>query len=750
MALCLFRQLLVFYFSVSAAFASNSSLLRRQGVDTSPTISPLSIYVGHDESVSSPIQNVSPFDQISLGDATFIVFYLPADTDNNNLNDNAINDLALALINILVREDKIISFAQIPGLDKSPAFDHQYISLGHGEPSVPVSSSARCKLLYNRFIMLLEFDSTTGYYNDFGEGLISDYSLFFSSSPNETLACVAFIRSGEGWSYGEADVSRHSELLCDGSPLWDLTVKSWSTPTDDSIRAFIQGGDDSDTHEATPDGVWWSGLSEGESFTKALGIQLLGVGNFDCNLENPCKQNLVCTDVGSRTALLLQKTVLPSLWGYIVIASVLNINQQLNNVWVALGAAAASTALDNFNIDDFYPTPDTDPGIGSILAGLGPILGLFSGIEPFGPAIGAGGNVLSAFSSYLSESISQSKDPDLAQKLFAPRAKAIYRQFGTALDKASLFIFNGSIVPSEPAFNITDMMSNGTWVDSMTALTPVSDLELNINIEITSRSINELWNTFPNNKRWVLYVNLNDINTNASCVADMTGPPDSKYCADEGVYYTYNFIPKDGQHQGVVGYPWGGQKLSEVGLNLTWVTEASARSYRLAKQTGTDPFNFSYPLSNATLLTQALYPEGCQDFDICAGRYAGSWTLPVCDASDWGKPWNFNYNNSDFGKPRGDSLSDQTWDGGPGGSETAAWAKAAGMADPNFDTYYDKCSIALTSDFQWPSEISSVDLGFGDLIQKPKKRKVRGWIVSLAKKVRRAFSHASSFAQGHG
>ena len=65
---------------------------------------------------------------------------------------------------------------------------------------------------------------------------------------------------------------------------------------------------------------------------------------------------------------------------------------------------------------------------------------------------------------------------------------------------------------------------------------------------------------------WVTFVDLE--NDTLKCQLDMTGPQDSKYCADGGVYYTYNFIER-GDHKGTVGYPWGAQKLSLLDLNLT-------------------------------------------------------------------------------------------------------------------------------------------------------------------------------------
>ena len=70
--------------------------------------------------------------------------------------------------------------------------------------------------------------------------------------------------------------------------------------------------------------------------------------------------------------------------------------------------------------------------------------------------------------------------------------------------------------------------------------------------------------------------------------ADKTGPPDSKYCDDGGVYYTYSFIedtkPTKG---GDVGWPWGADQLEpkanislKVGNNLiTFATQYATHRY---------------------------------------------------------------------------------------------------------------------------------------------------------------------------
>ena len=132
------------------------------------------------------------------------------------------------------------------------------------------------------------------------------------------------------------------------------------------------------------------------------------------------------------------------------------------------------------------------------------------------------------------------------------------------------------------------------------------------------------------------------------------------------------------------------------------------------------------------------------------GRLPGSWTLPVCDISGYGKGWNLNYE-----QPQPQSRVDLSFPGasstenlphppcmcgmssllisllltsvskpnnfpGPNGVETEGWAKAAGML--RFDTFYDRCQrVLLHGDFQWPVGVDSVSYGFGDPIIRPKR-----------------------------
>ena len=74
------------------------------------------------------------------------------------------------------------------------------------------------------------------------------------------------------------------------------------------------------------------------------------------------------------------------------------------------------------------------------------------------------------------------------------------------------------------------------------------------------------------------------------------------------------------------------------------MTKASARSFRLMRSLGGDPFNFTQINGTATFLKETLTgTSSVNDLSSAAGQYPGSWTLPVCDMSGYGSSWNFDY-----------------------------------------------------------------------------------------------------------
>ncbi|KAL8787516.1 MAG: hypothetical protein Q9213_002174 [Squamulea squamosa] len=388
-------------------------------------------------------------------------------------------------------------------------------------------------------------------------------------------------------------------------------------------------------------------------------------------------------------------TAAPRKWSYILTATT---DQQLSNQYIAIKGALGVLGLDIFLVGDFFPKADAQFNIVNALTGLGTILSVVSGFVPFiGPGIAAIGAILPTIGTFLSDSAAAKEDPLVSQKEFAPRVRKLYNNYVSALDDAATSLFTGKSVQTDnSSFNIADMMSQGAWVNS-SALTRLTGIENNLTIEILSRSVNALWKTPPSNKIWVLYVQLDDdLNSNSSCV----NGPDSGY----------------------VDYPWGGDLLEQkLGVKLSWVTEASAKSYRLAKANGTiNPFNVTGQIGTQTFLSEAVRDNGTNILLVNqAGRYPGSWTLPVCNASRWGTAWNWDYTSydykhaDDFALVSADYRTSQRQQTHPpclygeNGSETAAWAIAAGLQD--FDTFHERCKNALRrKSFQWPAGVNEV------------------------------------------
>ena len=343
-----------------------------------------------------------------------------------------------------------------------------------------------------------------------------------------------------------------------------VSLDEWNyLNVDSNLQTFVSGGLDSC-------GVYWPGQAAGESFAQALGGSLTRIVDFDCSLESPCKYELDCRTIGSYSASMLGQQVLGVQWGLPALISLQIINQQLNNQYIAIKGALGILALDTFSISDFFPSPDGRFNIVNALTGLGTILSVVSGFVPtIGPGIAATGAILPAVGTFLGNAAASSGDPEVGQKEFAPRVRDLYSNYIDELDKAGTELFKGGAInTTNGAFNITDMMANGAWANA-SALTKLPALEKNLTIEILSRSIDALWKTPTSNKMWILFVDLADDLLKSKCLADSSGPGDSKYCDNGGVYYAYNFI-EDGDLSGYVDYPWGGQLLqSKLNINLT-------------------------------------------------------------------------------------------------------------------------------------------------------------------------------------
>ena len=74
------------------------------------------------------------------------------------------------------------------------------------------------------------------------------------------------------------------------------------------------------------------------------------------------------------------------------------------------------------------------------------------------------------------------------------------------------------------------------------------------------------------------------------------------------------------------------------------MTEGSAATYRLASNASynLDRFNFDAKATANAFLLDAINNNAETSLRDRPGRYAGSWTIPVCNTSTWGNRWNYN------------------------------------------------------------------------------------------------------------
>ncbi|KAL8925035.1 MAG: hypothetical protein Q9208_003719 [Pyrenodesmia sp. 3 TL-2023] len=415
-----------------------------------------------------------------------------------------------------------------------------------------------------------------------------------------------------------------------GSEAWQPTQKNWQIQNiDEKLQVALQGGVDRF-------GRYWENRKKNETFAETVVRQFWNINGNTRTIRNPCEPVLDCTKMGSYTAISLGESNKPLglPWVLLVSSAVKNINRQLRNQYDELKDAIESLALDTFSIDDFFPKKSQDFALQNSLAGIGGLFSILGGFVPIaGPAIAAAGTIASGVGTFMANSLAASSDPLEAQKVFSQKVLDIYNGSLHAMEDLAEKLFAGEAIPGPGPgnFTILDMMRDDAWVDPKT-LSKVSDLNGKLKKEALSRSIDSLWKTRPSNK--ISYENAAD---RLVSYTDTTGPPDSKYCADGGVYYTYNFIEQSNRGGGI-SWLWGADKLEpKAGISLKWVTEASAKSYRLMKEIHQDPFNFNHTLGTAAYLAKAFTAgENNTDPSALVGRSPGSWTLPVCDASTWG------------------------------------------------------------------------------------------------------------------
>ena len=373
---------------------------------------------------------------------------------------------------------------------------------------------------------------------------------------------LAFANSSVTCYFDRLSLSKFSQptaAVCTGyRPLASAPLDWYAFGVDANLQIFLAGGIDNQ-------GIPWTGLQT-RTLSTTIGAEMLNKEGYSCSLENPCTTQIGCERIGSYSFLPFGQPVLNLAWVYLVVEAFQNINQQLSNQYKAIDVSAIDSALATFNIDDFYPQPKPPSGLLDALIGLGTIFSIAGGFVPvFGAGLSAVGAILPAVSSFLGNSITASVDPITVQESFAPLVEQVISDLVGALDSAASKLLDGDSING---VTIIDMMKGGYWVDN-TSLEPLSDITNQMTIEILSRSIDSLWKIPTHNKMWVLFTDLGDgNNSTAKCNNDKSGPPDSKYCADGGVYYTYNFI-ENGHLSGYLGYPWGATKLSDFNITIS-------------------------------------------------------------------------------------------------------------------------------------------------------------------------------------
>ena len=417
-------------------------------------------------------------------------------------------------------------------------------------PSGPCSSREWCKPFYDIFFEIVGLGNSDDpnwgrdYVEPFLDNLYQNYQN--KAAANPFFSCAIYLYPAGNFAYDVQGCDSDLSTLTDSSPWIASHVPR-------QLEIFKNGGVDW-YH------VRWPGLRPNETLVHALGRQMVGITNLQCDLQKPCSLQLDCRNVGSRSALGPGGKVLRSRWGYFALLSIVNLNQQMANHYNALDSAAIRAILEAFNIGDFYPQPNPTLNLFNRLQNLATFFSIASGLIPdAGTPLGLGSTVISAISNFYSKRLA-TYDPTLGQRLFAPQVKAIYEALVGAVYEASYEIFNDRAIGE---VDLISLIGDGRWTNT-SILQPLPFIVEQCKNEILSQSLDGLWKTPTNNKMWVLYVNLTGVDHD--CASDRSGPQVFKFCADDGVYYAYNFVEK-GNYKGVVDFPWGGRKLkSQLGL----------------------------------------------------------------------------------------------------------------------------------------------------------------------------------------
>ena len=431
------------------------------------------------------------------------------------------------------------------------------------EPNFEYSSFSECKYFYAcLYYVLQDFRVVSPTSSSQQRQNLHDC---ITTVHNSTLVCGFSIESTKSWTWS---TRQRCKIGLSGISKSDWT----NSGTDENLGTFLDFGPDTQ-------GYWWQGLAiireplqetssetrvwwpeKKQTFSVALGRQALGDLTFRCSLANPCLPDIGCDSACSHIAVGLGQGLVPIEWTIFALSALRNINQQLSNQYVALKGAAIDATLRAFSIQDFYPNPNKHFSLLNVIQGISTALSFVGGFTPglSGKVVSQASASVGAVGAFFGRSVSVVTD--VAQENFAESVEIIYTSLVDGLDNVAERLFRGDVIDGN--FSIISMMEGGAWVE-IDALERVSNIEEQLRIEILSRSINALWKTAPSNKSFVLFVDLqDDPATTPACNASKAGPQALKYCADGGVYYTYNFI-ESGEGLGHLGWPWGADKLQE-------------------------------------------------------------------------------------------------------------------------------------------------------------------------------------------
>ena len=309
--------------------------------------------------------------------------------------------------------------------------------------------------------------------------------------------------------------------------VYQKTTFIWKTEmVDSNLATAINGGADSD-------GILWVGAKLGETFSETFNRQIWDISRRRCSLANPCAAPEDCNTVGTQIAVALgsANVALKQPWTFLAATAIGNLNKQLTNMWNEMQNGILSLSSDSFSIDDFYRGTDQQFDVRNALAGAAGMMSILGGFIPIaGPAISAGGTVASTVGSLFSNAISASTDVSKSERTFANNVEIFYQSIRDTMDDFVTKLFAGEKIAAsnQKSFDIMQMLEGGAWVDP-DVLTPVSDLNKKVRMEVYARSINHLWKEPPYNKMWVTFVDLQEGNSTRKCEEAPSGPRDSKY-----------------------------------------------------------------------------------------------------------------------------------------------------------------------------------------------------------------------------